>query len=187
MLAAAIDHRIAASRKPFGLTAYASPTFRCASVANASSSLRSLPAYTTCSASPSGRVTVSSSLVTLSVASGRLASNPRTRLQSSSASRCTAGAAGFLLLIQSRERPERYGEPRRFETMPSRPSLQAWRNTMSLGSSICSLSRSAQPGPRLSRPRPISRPMPFCRGARGRNGEAQSSQRQRVQLALLAK
>jgi len=39
--------------------------------------------------------------------------------QSSSASRFTAGAFGFLLLIQSRERPDRYGESRRFETIPS--------------------------------------------------------------------
>jgi hypothetical protein len=46
--------------------------------------------------------------------------------QSSSASRFTAGAAGFLTLSQSFDRPNRYGEPRRFETMPSQPSLQAW-------------------------------------------------------------
>jgi hypothetical protein len=45
--------------------------------------------------------------------------------QSSSASRFTAGAFGFLLLIQWRERPEEYGESRRFDTIPSRPSLQA--------------------------------------------------------------
>jgi hypothetical protein len=52
----------------------------------------------------------------------------RGRLQSSSASRFTAGAFGFLLFIQSSERPERYRESLRFETMPSRPSLQAcWK------------------------------------------------------------
>src|SRR5262249_23087820 len=45
--------------------------------------------------------------------------------QSSSASRLTACAVG-LLLTQCRERPGRYGEPRRFDTMPSRPSLHAW-------------------------------------------------------------
>ena len=44
---------------------------------------------------------------------------------SSSASRFTAGALGFLTLSQSSDRPNRYGEPRRFDTMPSQPSLQA--------------------------------------------------------------
>jgi len=44
---------------------------------------------------------------------------------SSSASRVTAGAAGFLTFSQQSVRPERYGEPRRFETMPSQPSAQA--------------------------------------------------------------
>src|SRR5215813_11496038 len=48
-------------------------------------------------------------------------------LQSSSASRFTAGAAGFLNLSQYRVRPLTYGEPRRFDTIPSQPSLQAWR------------------------------------------------------------
>ena len=47
--------------------------------------------------------------------------------QSSSASRCTAGAAGLLNLSQCRVRPLTYGEPRRFDTIPSQPSLQAWR------------------------------------------------------------
>jgi hypothetical protein len=41
------------------------------------------------------------------------------------ASRLTAGACGFLLLIQCGERPERYCESLRFDTMPSRPSIQA--------------------------------------------------------------
>jgi hypothetical protein len=35
--------------------------------------------------------------------------------------RLTAGEAGFLTLIQSNVRPERYGEPLRLETMPSTP------------------------------------------------------------------
>jgi hypothetical protein len=48
--------------------------------------------------------------------------------QSSSASRFTAGAAGFLTLSQCADRPGRYGEPRRFDTMPSQPSAQAcWK------------------------------------------------------------
>ena len=41
--------------------------------------------------------------------------------QSSSASRLTAGAVGFLNLSQSVVRPDRYGEPSRFDTMPSSP------------------------------------------------------------------
>jgi hypothetical protein len=45
-------------------------------------------------------------------------------LQSSSASRLTAGAAGFLTLIQSADRPLRYFDPSRFDTIPSQPSLQ---------------------------------------------------------------
>ena len=44
--------------------------------------------------------------------------------QSSSVSRVTAGAAGFLILIQQSARPGGYGEPKRFETMPSQPSAQ---------------------------------------------------------------
>jgi hypothetical protein len=51
--------------------------------------------------------------------------------QSSSASRFTAGARGFLTLSQCGERPERYAEPSRLETMPSQPSLHACLNTMS--------------------------------------------------------
>jgi hypothetical protein len=31
----------------------------------------------------------------------------------------TAGAAGFLTFSQQSARPERYGDPRRFDTMPS--------------------------------------------------------------------
>jgi hypothetical protein len=47
------------------------------------------------------------------------------RPQSSSASRFTADARGFLILSQCGERPERYAEPSRLETMPSQPSLHA--------------------------------------------------------------
>ena len=43
--------------------------------------------------------------------------------QSSSASRFTAGAAGFLIFSQSSTRPDRYGEPSRLDTIPSQPSL----------------------------------------------------------------
>ena len=46
-------------------------------------------------------------------------------VQSSSSTRFAAGADGFLILIQLSLRPVRYGEPRRFETMPSQPSAQA--------------------------------------------------------------
>ena len=45
-------------------------------------------------------------------------------LKSSSTSRFTAGAFVFFILSHSGERPERYVEPFRFETVPSRPSLQ---------------------------------------------------------------
>ena len=49
----------------------------------------------------------------------------RVHRQSSSASRITAGALGFFTLTQFGLRPERYGEPSRFETMPSQPRAQA--------------------------------------------------------------
>ncbi len=44
--------------------------------------------------------------------------------------RIAAGASGFLTLIQSGDRPERYGRSRRLATMSSSPSLRAWRNTV---------------------------------------------------------
>ena len=48
--------------------------------------------------------------------------------QSSSPSRFTAGTAGFLNFSQSGERPDRYRDPSRFETIPSSPILQAcWK------------------------------------------------------------
>jgi hypothetical protein len=62
------------------------------------------------------------------LASTRASFEPCCRLldQSSSASRFTTGAFGFLLLTQCRDRPELYGESRRFETIPSaRASI--WR------------------------------------------------------------
>jgi hypothetical protein len=52
---------------------------------------------------------------------GEIAQRP----YSSSASRFTAGALGFLDLIQCGERLELYRESFRFDTIPSRPSLQA--------------------------------------------------------------
>jgi hypothetical protein len=45
--------------------------------------------------------------------------------QSSSSSRRTAGASGFLVLSQCADRPAWYGVPSRFDTMPSQPSTQA--------------------------------------------------------------
>src|SRR5262249_36751566 len=71
-------------------------------------------------------------------------------LQAAWASRFTAGAAGFLLLIQCRERPDTYGEPSRLDTIPSKPSLQAWRKTMSPRSAMCSFNRTAQEALRIS-------------------------------------
>jgi hypothetical protein len=47
-------------------------------------------------------------------------------LQSSSSRRFVASAVGFLTFTQQSARLERYGEPRRFETMPSQPSAQAF-------------------------------------------------------------
>jgi hypothetical protein len=41
---------------------------------------------------------------------------------STSRARIVAGLSGFLTLIQSAERPDLYGAPSRFETMPSRRS-----------------------------------------------------------------
>ena len=55
----------------------------------------------------------------------RLPRAHRLEPQSSSASRFTAGATGFLTLSQWSIRPERYGVPSRFETMPSQPMAQA--------------------------------------------------------------
>jgi hypothetical protein len=58
---------------------------------------------------------------------GLAAEHGLTRRQSSSASRRTAGAAGFFIFTQCLDRPDRYVEPSRFDTMPSQPSLQACR------------------------------------------------------------
>src|SRR5262249_1415959 len=63
----------------------------------------------------------------------------RHRPQSSSSSRRTASQVGFLLLSQSGERPERYVEVLHFDTMPSRPILQAWANTVGPSASMSQL------------------------------------------------
>jgi hypothetical protein len=49
----------------------------------------------------------------------------RLSLQSSSASRYAAGAAGFLISSQSLTRPDRWLGPSRFDAMPSQPSEHA--------------------------------------------------------------
>jgi len=59
--------------------------------------------------------------------------------QRPSRKRTIAGLFGFLTLIQSRDGPDRYGAVSRFDTMPSKPSLQACRNTTAPSSSVCSL------------------------------------------------
>ena len=64
----------------------------------------------------------------------------RCRPQSSSVSRFTAGALGFLLLIQCGERPDLQRESFRFDTMPLSPSLQAWWNTSGLFPPPCARS-----------------------------------------------
>src|SRR6516225_2541491 len=42
--------------------------------------------------------------------------------------RVAAGTSGYLTLVQSGDRPQRYGLSRRLATMPARPMRQAWRN-----------------------------------------------------------
>jgi len=74
--------------------------------------------------------------------SPRLQANVTLRAASSwrtlcSSSRFTAGAARFFILSQSGERPERYIESLRFDTMPSSPILQAWAKTVGPSPSIC--------------------------------------------------
>src|SRR5262249_41187757 len=64
--------------------------------------------------------------------------------QSSSASRFT-GAFEFFILSQSGERPERYIESLRFDTIPSSPILQAWAKTVGPSPSMCSLKRRPRP------------------------------------------
>src|SRR6478609_7218427 len=57
-------------------------------------------------------------------------------------SRFTAGACGFLNLSQSGDRPDRYRDPSRFDTMPSTPNLQVWAKTSApSGCSRCSFRR----------------------------------------------
>jgi hypothetical protein len=46
-------------------------------------------------------------------------------------------AAVFFILSQSGERPERYIESLRFDTMPSSPILQAWAKMVGPSPSIC--------------------------------------------------
>src|SRR5262249_10400671 len=77
----------------------------------------------------------------LDITEDKISPGRHQRPQSSSSSRRTASHAGFLLLSQSGERPERYIDVFRFETMPSRPILQAWANTVGPSASMCSLNR----------------------------------------------
>jgi hypothetical protein len=78
---------------------------------------------------------------------GAIVYRHRSLPQSSSFSRFTAAHAGFFDLSQSGERLERQGESFRFDTMPSRPLLQAWANTVGPSPSMCSLNR--MPGPAI--------------------------------------
>jgi hypothetical protein len=51
----------------------------------------------------------------------------------------TAGAFGFFSLVQSGDRPDRYGRSRRLATMPSSPNLHAcWKTIAPSAPSICS-------------------------------------------------
>jgi hypothetical protein len=60
---------------------------------------------------------------------------------SASRARIIAGLSGFLTLIQSRVGPDLHGAPSRFETMPSRPILQACWKIVAPSSSMSSLGR----------------------------------------------
>src|SRR5262249_17491839 len=66
-------------------------------------------------------------------------------LHSSWGSLFSAGASEFFILSQSGERPERYIESLRFDTMPSSPILQAWAKTVGPSPSRCSLKRKPRP------------------------------------------
>ena len=52
-----------------------------------------------------------------------------------SASPVTAGALGFLTFTQYLDRPERYGEPSCFDTMPSQPNRPTSRKIIAPSSS----------------------------------------------------
>jgi hypothetical protein len=78
-------------------------------------------------------------------------------LQSSSASRFTAGASGFLNFSQSGERPDLYREPRRFDTIPSAfdllelDGLDMRREPIETRkATLASLLRKGKPGVRLN-------------------------------------
>jgi hypothetical protein len=58
-----------------------------------------------------------------------------------------AGLSGFLTLIQSLDGPDLYGAVSRFDTIPSKPIVQACRYTVAPSSSVCALS-SIPGGPR---------------------------------------
>jgi hypothetical protein len=72
--------------------------------------------------------------------------------QFSSASRVTAGALGFSALTKCSVRPDRYGEPLRLLTMPSRPMRHACSKTSGPSAYRCSLSRTPCPGDRAAAP-----------------------------------
>ena len=61
-----------------------------------------------------------------------------------------AGAFGFLALSQRGVRPNRYGDPSRFDTMPSQPSLHACLKIMAPSPSKCSLGTMFVGAPRSS-------------------------------------
>ena len=63
-----------------------------------------------------------------------------------------AGCFRFFTLIQSGDRPARYGRSRRFETKPSKPKLQAARNR-SAPISPCSKSLTKMPSGRRANSR----------------------------------
>src|SRR5262249_42055618 len=103
---------------------------------------------------------------------------------SSSASRFTAGASGFLNFSQSFHRPERERGPSRFDTIPSSPILQAWRKTNSPSWARCSFRRS--PG-RLLRSRLASVALRVSSGSRRRSWPSSSRRSKAERKTCLAR
>ena len=101
--------------------------------------------------------------------------------QSSCASRFTAGDFGFLTLIQCDVRPERYGEPSRFDTIPSQPSLQTCLKITAPSPLKCSFKTRPCCGLRRSR---ASRCLRCSIGTRRKSSPSISSRSKAHRIAL---
>jgi hypothetical protein len=87
-----------------------------------------------------------------------------------------------LAFTQCGERPERYGEPSRFDTTPSQPSLQASRNTIAPSFSKCSFRTILRCDPRNSL---ASNSFRFSIGSR-RKSRPSNSSKSNAQCTALA-